>query len=285
MGYRMTPHPENSLKALEAIFRDDELLDVCSGFEFDIRFTKDRISVVIHNQFIDDGVGGRRAIENCTLEELKKIQFRPDVSHKISTLEEVLLFFVGNLSKLDDRLIQIEAKDWIFTTNNNFSKKNLTNFANVLNKFPELSGNIVFTSFWPLNLRFLKKIQKKLGYQLVKNCLLCDHSIVAKLTRFMPNIDGIALRIKGSLLDENCSSDLSKITKLEKFITKFANAAKRKNLEYGIAKYGSVGLYTLSDYSQLSSLNEYMGDNFLNDNLNRIIIVASNPKHFQETKR
>ena len=46
LGYKMTMFPENSIAAINEIFSQKHLLDSCSGFEFDICFTKDNIPII-----------------------------------------------------------------------------------------------------------------------------------------------------------------------------------------------------------------------------------------------
>lgn len=68
LGYQMTPYPENSLEVLQTIFENQEMLDACSGFEFDICFTKDHVPVVIHDKYIDDISDSYGLIKNYTFE-------------------------------------------------------------------------------------------------------------------------------------------------------------------------------------------------------------------------
>lgn len=297
LGYQMTQYPENSLEVLKSIFENKELLNACGGFEFDICFTKDHIPVVIHDKYIDDISDNYGLIEDYTLEELRKLNFKfrkslkfdnDSISYKIITLEEILIFFENNIALLENKIIKIETKDYIFTTKNNFNMKNLTTFANIINKFPNLCENIVHLSFWPLNLLLLKKIQKKNNYKSTRNDLLCDYSILVFLTRFMPYLDNISLRIKTSNLaknDNNNSKRVNKKIKSDLFWMKFADAIKENNLRYAINKYGSVGIYVLNDYGEMDELCRHISYDFFKDNSKNIIITTNNPIYLKKMKK
>lgn len=114
----------------------------------------------------------------------------------------------------------METKDYVFASKSNFTTKNLKILADLLNQFPHLSSNIVHLSFWPLNLLVLKKIQKKNNYELIKTDLLCDYNLLVYLTRFMPYLDNISLRIKTKILlnkDKSNSKRVNKKNKSDKF--------------------------------------------------------------------
>lgn len=297
LGYQMTKYPENSLEVLKSIFENKELLNACDGFEFDICFTKDHIPVVIHDKYVDDISDNYGLIEDYTLEELRKLNFKfrkslkfdnDSISYKIITLEEILIFFENNITLLENKIIKIETKDYIFTTKNNFNMKNLKTFAKIINKFPNLCENIVHLSFWPLNLLLLKNIQKKNNYKLTRNDLLCDYNILVFLTRFMPYLDNISLRIKTSNLanvDNNNSKRVNKKIKSDLFWMNFANAIKEKNLKYAINKYGSVGIYVLNDYEEIDELCSHISYDFLKDNSKSIVITTNNPIYLKKMKK
>ena len=114
LGYQMTNYPENSLETIKYIFENKDLLNTCDGFEFDICFTKDHIPVVIHDKYIDDISDNSGLIENYTLEQLQKINFKfrkslnynnDYLSFKIMTLKEILSFFENNISLLKNKII------------------------------------------------------------------------------------------------------------------------------------------------------------------------------------
>ena len=296
LGYQMTNYPENSIEVLNTIFKNKELLDSCYGFEFDICFTKDHIPVVIHDKYIDDICDNSGLIKDYTLEELRNIDFKfrksltdntNNTTYKIVTLKEVLTLFENNIESLNDKVIKIETKDYIFTNKNNLNKKDLKIFAEILNEFPKLSQNIIHLSFWPLNLQILKRIQKKNNYELTKNDLLCDYNIIVFLTKFMPYLDNISLRIKTTKLpkkDKNNSKRVNKKIKSDIFWMNFANEIKEKNLKYAIKKYGIVGLYTLNDYDEIDELCKHISNDFFIKNSEKIIITTNNPLYLKKMK-
>ncbi len=295
LGFQMTQYPENSLEVLKEIFSNKEYLDSCYGFEFDICFTKDCIPVVIHDKYIDDISDSQGLIKNYTLEELKKLNFgfrkseKKDnaLFYKIVTLEEILTFFESNIQLLENKIIKIETKDYIFTSKNNFTAKNLKMLASILNKFPALSKNIIHLSFWPFNLLVLKNIQKKNKYELIKNDLLCDYGFVVFLSRFMPFLDNLSLRIKANYtvkVSKQNSKRVNKQIHSDLFWINFANALKEKNMRYAIYKYGSVGLYTLNNTGEIEEICQRIHEDYLNENLEKIIITTDNPFSLKRLK-
>lgn len=292
LGYKMTSYPENSINVLEDIFNKKELLDSCNGFEFDISFTKDNIPVVIHDKYIDDISDSTGLIKKHTLEELKKLKFnfrkslketKKDFYYTIVTLEELLEFFQDNLSLLGNKIIKIETKDYII-----INKTKMSKLADILNKFPSLSKNIIHLSFWPINLSVLKKIQKKKDYDITKSDLLCDYSIILSLTKIMPFLDNVSLRIRvneyDSLVNKNNSRRVNKKIKSDYYWMKFSNAISEKNLKYAINKYGSVGLYVLNDYRDIFELRKHISNEFFENNYQKLVITTNNPYYIKTLK-
>lgn len=296
LGYEMTKYPENSLEVLQAIFENKELLNACYGFEFDICFTKDHIPVVIHDKYIDDITDNFGLIKDYNLEELRKMSFKfrkslenadNSISYKIITLEEILTFFQNNIMLLGNKIIKIETKDYIFGEKNNFDMKNLKIFADIINKFSKLSQNIVHLSFSPLNLLFLKNIQKKYDYEITRNDLLCDYNALVFFTRFMPYLDNISLRIKTRKLpkiDENYPKRVNNKIRSDLFWGNFVGALKEENLKYAINKYGTVGLYTLNGNDEIDEICKHIGEEFFSRNSEKIIITTNSPIYLKKLK-
>ena len=296
LGYQMTKYPENSLEVLQAIFENKELLKVCYGFEFDICFTKDNIPIVIHDKYIDDITDNFGLIKDYNLEELRKMNFKfrkslentdNSISYKIITLEEILTFFQNNIMLLGNKIIKIETKDYIFCEKSNFDMKNLKIFADIINKFPKLSQNIVHLSFSPLNLLFFKKIQKKYNYEITRNDLLCDYNALVFFTRFMPYLDNISLRIKTRKLpkiDENYPKRVNNKIRSDLFWGNFVGALKEENLKYAINKYGTVGLYTLNGNDEIDEICKHIGEEFFSGNSEKIIITTNSPIYLKRLK-
>lgn len=296
LGYQMTKYPENSLEVLQTIFENKELLNACYGFEFDICFTKDHIPVVIHDKYIDDITDSYGLIKDYSLEELRQINFKSRkslknnnvISYKIVTLEEVLTFFENNILLLDNKIIKIETKDYIFSGRNNFNTKDLKAFADLINRFPKLSQNIVHLSFWPLNLLFFRKIQQKNNYDLTKNDLLCDYSALVFFTRFMSYLDNVSLRIKTKIfpgIDENNSKRVNDKIRSDLFWMNYSDAIKEKNLKYVINKYGTVGLYTLNSYDEIDEICKHISSDFFRENIEKIVITTNSPIYLKKLKK
>lgn len=293
LGYQMTPYPENSMDVLKHIFADEKLLDACDGFEFDICFTKDHIPVVVHDKYIDDYTEASGLINKYTIDELRQLKFGfrkslkvdNDFTFKIVTLEELLSFFDDHKKLLKNKIIKIETKDYIFSSRDNLKSNNLKVLAEIINRYPGLSGNVVHLCFWPLNILMFRSIQKKKGYNLIKTDLLCDYSIVVFLTRFMPYVDSVSLRIKTKHLSKKASHNSKRVNKKiaqDLFFMTFSNALKMRNVRYALRKYDSVGLYTLNDETDIYEVCKRISGDVFRENANRIFITTNNPIYLKE---
>lgn len=279
----MTKYPENSLEALKEIFINKELLASCTGFEFDICFTKDHIPVVIYDKYLDDISDSHGLINSYTLKELKNKNFNfrkslkenKNFKFKIVSLEEILSFFSSNKQLLDDKIIKIETKNIVA-----FNRKSIKIFAEILNKFPSLSKNIVHLSFYPSNLMALKKIQKSNNYYLTKSDLLCDYKEIALIANFFRNIDYISLRIKTNYFPKINNKNSNRVNKkifLDKFFMKFSNALNDKVVKKAIKKYGSVGVYVLNNENDINEFcRKITTDTFMNYH-DKIYFTTDNP--------
>ncbi len=294
LGYQMTSYPENSLEVIQDIFKDKKKLNACFGFEFDICFTKDHIPVVIHDKYIDDISDSYGLIKTYTLNELKKITFgfrksknnKSQHAYKIITLEELLNFFNNNINLLEDKIIKIETKDYFLLNKKNFSKTNLKKLAQIINKYPKLANNLVHLSFWPLNLLYLKRIQKKFHYQITKNDLLCDQNFMVIISKLLKSIDNISLRIKEHNIpktSKNYSKRVNRKIKRDLFFMKFSNTINEKNLNYAIKRFGSVNLYTLNTHEEINELCKNISTQFFNNYFDKIIITTNNPIKIKTT--
>ena len=75
------------------------------GFETDIRFTKDRHLVIMHDDHVNRTTDGKGIVEAMTLDELRKCRLRR-CSEPVPTLEELLAVFKGR----DDIFFELEMK-------------------------------------------------------------------------------------------------------------------------------------------------------------------------------
>lgn len=116
---------ENTFLSIEAAINSK----YTSGVEFDIRMTKDKQIVVIHDSMIDLLSDGQGLVKNMTFSELRQYNFgTPDHPQTISTLDEILSAFDTN--KLF--LIEIKAETFnkgfatlIYRTVREYANKNI----------------------------------------------------------------------------------------------------------------------------------------------------------------
>lgn len=290
LGFMMTDYPENSLEALQTIFKNKEMLDACSGFEFDICFTKDHIPVVIHDKYIDDISDRVGFVHSYSLHELRKISFgfRKSLGNKstfkfrIVTLDEILEFFSSNDELLKNKIIKIESKDFTL-----FKKRNIKVLADTINKYHKLSNNIVHLSFYPNNLLALKKIQEKKKYVVVKSDLLCDYKLMVRLSKIVKSIDGISLRIKTKDFSKRNNRNSRKVNRkifFDSLFMKFSNAIDEKTLKYAIERYGSVGLYVLNDENDIKEFCKKIRSNFFENYYDKLFFTTDNPLSLKNIK-
>lgn len=124
-------YKKNSLENRIESFKNAIDDDYFSGFELDIRESKDKKIVVIHDAFIDRVTTKTGLVKNKTSHELKKLG--------IPLLEDVLKLKT-------DKIILIEIKDY---------EMNLDNLVELLNKYKK--RNIYVYSF---SSKVIKKLMK-----------------------------------------------------------------------------------------------------------------------------
>lgn len=126
------------------------------GIEIDIRVTKDKEFVLIHNMLIDKISNGKGFIKDKTLKELKTYKLKNN--QKINTLEEIL-------NVMNNKLLLIEIKDEM----NNY-KEFIDIFYKKIKKYLYL--NIIICSFNYELLNNLKKLNKNIKCALIINTIL-----------------------------------------------------------------------------------------------------------------
>ena len=120
LGFIMEGYPENSLDNLVSLFKKPKTLDLISGIEFDIQFTKDHVPVLIHDFNTADISDTAMVIRKSNFEDLKSIKcgyrrsnylnnipWKENKNFSIQSLEEVLAFFLYNKDKLKNKSIKI----------------------------------------------------------------------------------------------------------------------------------------------------------------------------------
>ena len=140
--------PENTLgafrKALEA---GSDMI------ELDVHLSKDGKIVVIHDETLERTTDGQGKVVDHTLEDLKKLdagsRFGADFSReRIPTLQEVLTLAKGKV------LVNIEIKN---PTHEKYAITELTEKALQEVKREEMLDRVIFSSFNPVSLEWLRK--------------------------------------------------------------------------------------------------------------------------------
>ena len=129
MKYAVENSRESINKALES---------KANMIEIDVRYTKDDIPVVFHDEEIDRLMNGKGKISEMVLEELN--QYKLKNGEKILTLEELLLTYLENC------LVNLELKE----------DKISDGLIKILSKFDV--KRILFSSFYHSNVLEIKKI-------------------------------------------------------------------------------------------------------------------------------
>ena len=131
------------------------------GIEIDVRITKDKEFVCIHNMLIDKLSNGIGFVKDKTLKELKSYTFKNKT--KINTLEEIL-------NIMNNKLLLIEIKDEA----NNY-KGFIDIFYKKIKKYSYL--NIIVCSFNYDLLKYLKELDKNIKCALIINLVLNQDKI------------------------------------------------------------------------------------------------------------
>lgn len=80
-------YPENSLDAITSSLKENYI----NGVEFDVRLTKDKKIVVIHDFTINRTSNGHGIVKNMTLKELRKYEFgNKYYTYTIMTVDQLL---------------------------------------------------------------------------------------------------------------------------------------------------------------------------------------------------
>jgi len=131
--------PENTISAFKkAINLGVDLI------EFDVRMTKDKRLVVIHDEKVDRISNGQGYVEDFTLDEIKKLNLKKN--EKIPTFEEAIDFLKNEKPKI---VIEIKEPE----TSNKILK---------IIREKEIENKVLIVSFWPEVLKKAKEINPKL---------------------------------------------------------------------------------------------------------------------------
>ncbi len=200
--------PENTLKSFKKAL---QLKVDC--VECDVRLTKDKKVVVIHDKTLERTTNGKGLVENFTLKDLKKLD--AGNKQKIPTLQEYI-----NLIK-NKAIMCIELKKC----------KNIVEETLKLIKKNKIEDQVIFLSFYPGYLRKIKNFDKN-----IKTSFLSIRPLLAiKRARYAKaDFLGIYHRFLNKKFIEKCHKNNLKI---------FAYVSVRENPEKNyLKKLISLGL-------------------------------------------
>ncbi len=153
--------PENTMRAFARAFQDG-----AKGIEFDIRLTKDKQIVIIHDETINRTSNGSGLVRDLTYEELQKFDFGK--GEKIPLLKDVLKLY-GNRFWLNIEIKEIGLEDLLIEllTELNIIKKIV--ISSFIKEPLEKIKEIIST----YNTAFLYSL-KKVNLTYIKQELKCD---------------------------------------------------------------------------------------------------------------
>lgn len=287
LGYLMQGYPENSFENITTIFENKKILDNIDGIEFDIRFTKDNVPIILHDSRTADISDIVLVVEKTNYQDLKDIvcghrktlyksetNWKENQNFKLTSLEDAFIFFEKNKEKLGNKIIKIETKEiWM-------TKGHAVAFKNILNKYSNLNKNIVHLSFIIRNLYMVRKLQEKEGLELTKTDLLNDNKISRLYVRFFYKyLDTISFGIKETPILAKYKVD---------FITRFKastiayfsgkrNAVNERWMIEVLKLKPYIGIYTINDLVGIKELFKKLSKDFLDKYSDRIFITTADP--------
>ena len=160
-----------------------------TGFEVDIRLTKDGHLVVMHDENVSRTTDGRGIVEEMTLAEIRKCKL-VNCSEPVPTIEEVL----KKLSGRDDVLIELEMKSSAATKNGRLDEycRKLHETAKRVMK----PGTYAFTSFDEDYLKAMKRVDPAASTGLISGKPITkemiDRALELGCSRIAPVLHGSA---------------------------------------------------------------------------------------------
>jgi glycerophosphoryl diester phosphodiesterase len=137
--------PENTIAAFDLALKQK-----ADGFELDTMLTADNIPVVIHDHTVDRTTNGTGKVNQLTFKQIRKLDAGEKFSSKFSGEKIPLLEEVFSVFK-DRALINVELK------NIRHRKNSLAEMVFSLAKKMHMLDQIIFSSFFPSNLRELNR--------------------------------------------------------------------------------------------------------------------------------
>lgn len=291
MGYLMQGYPENSMANITSMFGDQETLDSIDGIEFEIRFTRDNVPVILHDTRMGDICDTPFIVEKTDYKDLKDLKcgfrkstYKSDIpwdenkNFNLLSLEEFLVFLMDNRNKLVDKIIKIETKEIGLTESHAIA------FKELLKKYEALNENIVHLSFLARNLKAVRELQVLSGDSLTRIDLLVDNTIRRPFIRNYDSfLDVISLGIKEIVpLGEFDVDFKTKLTaKIITYFSKIRNGVNEEWMRELVKTRSSIGIYTINDLIGLEELFKRVSEEFLDEYASKIIITTANPKYIR----
>ena len=173
--------PENTIRAFKkAVNLKVDLI------EFDVRMTKDKELVVIHDEKVDRETNGKGYVRDFTFEEIRKLNIRKN--EKIPSFEEVI-----NLLKKEGPIIVIEIKE----------PETLKKVLEIVKK-EKLKNKVLIISFWQDVIKKIKEIEPE-----IKTGIIFKKKI-AKIIPLMKNAKAEVLCLNYPAVDEKIVEDCHK---------------------------------------------------------------------------
>lgn len=139
-GYKTKFIKENTIEAF-----DNALNNEFTGFECDVRKTKDGVLVVLHDALIDRTSNGHGFVRDKTYEELLKYNFgSKEFPSKIPTLKSVLLRYKGTL-KLIELKCDVDLEPFLDLIDDDvyFISFDTTLILKIKKKYPKLKVGVL----------------------------------------------------------------------------------------------------------------------------------------------
>ncbi len=191
-------YPENTIPAFQAAAAIPGVV----GIELDVQLTKDGEIVVIHDETLERTTDGHGNVRDYTLEELKKLHItgsrctEPVEPHlTIPTLREVFESILPALRK--GFLINIEMKNSVIRYEGMEEK------VMALVKEYDLHDNIIYSSFLPESMGYLKKLDPT-----VQTGILGEEIHWCSARAIEQGADAVHPSVRGLDPNENALTDL-----------------------------------------------------------------------------
>ena len=241
-------YPENSIEAIKEAFKYDYIY----GIEIDIRMTKDKKFVVVHDSYINNISDGEGRICDLTLDELRKFNFK---SNKL----DIKKVFFHSFFHRDGKLIRKRLR----MIKNKTSK--IVTLEHVLNliKDKHLLIEIKYKSDECFDIDAFYKLLKKYD---TTNILIQSFSrkIINELNKKDSTLN-LGILIGNRNIDNKLKMNLN-------FISIEYSKLTKDIIEKELKKEKIINVWTVDNYHQLKKLKKVSHEYF-----DKINIITNNP--------